>query len=73
MSGGQDEASDDIESSGGKLPVGLREIDMTEAWQGDPVFRTPSACRDARNTWRVFHRDIPGRIIAEFYGNNAIW
>lgn len=40
-------------------------------WQGDPVFRAPTACRDARNTWRVFHRDIPGRIIAEFYGDNA--
>ena len=31
MSGGQDEASEKIDSSGGKLPIGLREIEMTEA------------------------------------------
>lgn len=30
MSGGQDDAAGQIESSGGKLPVGLREIEMTK-------------------------------------------
>lgn len=40
-------------------------------WTGDPVYKTPSRCNDDRNTWRVFHRDIPGRIIAEFYGDKA--
>ena len=40
-------------------------------WRGDPIYRVPSACRDERNTYRVFHRDIEGRVIAEFYGDNA--
>ena len=40
-------------------------------WSGDPAYKTPSACNDEQNTWRVFHRDIPGRIIAEFYGDKA--
>jgi len=42
-----------------------------ETWAGDPIYRIPSACRDDRNTWRVFHRDIEGRIVAEFVGPNA--
>ena len=53
-------------------PPPPKPLKTVRQWQGDPVFDTPSACRDARNTWRVFHRDIPGRIIAEFYGNNAM-
>lgn len=44
---------------------------MSSEWRGDPIFLTPSACRDKRNTWRIFHRDKPGRIVAEFYGDNA--
>ncbi len=44
---------------------------MPDQWRGAPVFRSWSACHDDRNTYRVFHRDIPGRIIAEFYGDNA--
>ena len=48
-------------------PPPPKPLKTVRLWQGDPVFDTPSACRDARNTWRVFHRDIPGRIIAEFY------
>lgn len=40
-------------------------------WRGDPVYKHPSACRDERNTYRIFHRDIEGRVIAEFYGDNA--
>ena len=40
-------------------------------WPGDPAWKRPSACNDERNTWRVFHRDIPGRIIAEFFGDRA--
>ena len=43
---------------------------LTE-WPGDPAWKRPSACNDEQNTWRVFHRDIPGRIIAEFYGEKA--
>jgi hypothetical protein len=51
----------------------LRKLAETEkiAWEGDPVYRIPSACRDERNTWRVFHRDIEGRVVAEFVGPNA--
>jgi hypothetical protein len=44
---------------------------LKDEWRGDPVYCTPSACFDLRNTYRVFHRDKPGRIIAEFYGDNA--
>ena len=40
-------------------------------WPGDPVFAIPSRVGDNQNTWRIFHRDKPGRIIAEFYGDNA--
>jgi hypothetical protein len=40
-------------------------------WPGDPVFAIPSRVNDPRNTWRIFHRDKPGRIIAEFHGDNA--
>jgi hypothetical protein len=40
-------------------------------WPGDPAYKTPSACNDERNTYRVFHRDQPGRVIAEFYGEKA--
>lgn len=40
-------------------------------WKGDPVYMTPSRVHDDRNTYRIFHRDIPGRIIAEFYGETA--
>ena len=44
---------------------------MVDQWAGDPVFWKPVYCNDELNTWRVFHRDKPGRIIAEFYGDNA--
>lgn len=44
---------------------------IVDQWAGDPVFWRPSSCHDERNTYRVFHRDKPGRIIAEFYGDNA--
>jgi hypothetical protein len=37
-------------------------------WEGDPVFAIPSR---VGNTWRIFHRDKPGRIIAEFHGPQA--
>lgn len=40
-------------------------------WRGEPVYFVPSHCNDDRNTWRVFHRDIPGRVVAEFYGDAA--
>ena len=42
---------------------------MIEQWHGDPVFWTPSRC--SGGAYRIFHRDRPGRIIAEFYGDNA--
>ena len=49
-----------------------KEIQLTRpSWPGDPAWKTPSACNDERNTYRVFHRDEPGRIIAEFYGVKA--
>ena len=40
-------------------------------WKGDPIYRIPTARRDARNTWQVWHRDIEGRVVAEFVGPNA--
>ena len=40
-------------------------------WEGDPIYMTPSRCNDDNNTYRIFHRDKPGRIVAEFYGENA--
>jgi hypothetical protein len=40
-------------------------------WPGDPVYAIQSRLGDRRNTWRIFHRDKPGWIIAEFYGANA--
>jgi hypothetical protein len=49
------------------LPDFFRQL----AWSGDPVYRVPSACRDDRNTWRVWHRDVEGRVVAEFVGPNA--
>ena len=48
-----------------------QEAAKQSAWSGDPVYRIPSACRDARNTWRVWHRDVEGRVVAEFVGPNA--
>ena len=48
-----------------------QEAARQSAWKGDPVYRVPSACRDDRNTCRVFHRDIEGRVVAEFFGPNA--
>jgi len=54
------------------VPSGnIRTAQTVPAWSGDPAHKTPSSCNDERNTWRVFHRDIPGRIIAEFYGEKA--
>lgn len=38
-----------------------------ELWEGDPVFWTPSHM-DTERTSRVFHRDRPGWLVAEFYG-----
>ena len=38
-------------------------------WPGPPAFRNPVPC--GNDTWRVFHRDIPGKKIAEFCGENA--
>lgn len=38
-------------------------------WTGDPLYRVPSRCDDQK--WRVFHRDIEGRAVAEFFGPNA--
>jgi hypothetical protein len=54
-----------------ELAIKQAEIDRLLEWPGDPAYKTPSACNDDRNTWRVFHRDIPGRIIAEFCGDKA--
>jgi hypothetical protein len=46
------------------LPDFFRQL----VWTGDPVYRIPSACRDS---CKVFHRDIEGRVVAEFVGPNA--
>lgn len=56
-----------------RVPSGNIETPAQTAstWPGDPAYKTPSACHDEDNTWRVFHRDISGRIIAEFYGDKA--
>ena len=51
----------------GEGAVGLNAND----WRGDPIYRVPSACHDERNTYRVFHRDLEGRCVAEFYGDRA--
>lgn len=40
-----------------------------DLWRGDPIFRRPSRCND--DSYRVFHRDFPGRVVAHFYGDNA--
>ena len=45
--------------------------DTVKLWRGDPIYWRASYCNDERNTYRVFHRDKPGRIVAEFYGDNA--
>lgn len=38
-------------------------------WIGDPVYRQPVRCGDG--SYSVFHRDIQGKIVAKFFGNNA--
>jgi hypothetical protein len=40
-------------------------------WVGEPIYKVPSACGDQRNTYRVFHRDIEGRIVAVFFGSKS--
>jgi hypothetical protein len=44
---------------------------IIDHWVGDPVFWSPSRVNDDRNTYRIFHRDRPGKVIAEFYGDNS--
>ena len=51
----------DVDASGSATCSPLR-------WVGDPVYRVPSACK---NSYRVFHRDIEGKIVAEFFGPNS--
>jgi len=36
------------------------------SWTGTPVFYHASRCND--DSGRVFHRDIPGEIVAVFHG-----
>ena len=48
-----------------------KRFERIAPWLGDPIYSTPTACGDDRNTWRVWHRDIPGRAVAEFFGPNA--
>ena len=40
-------------------------------WNGDPVYMTPSRVNNSWNSYRIHHRDDPGRIIAEFHGPRA--
>jgi hypothetical protein len=72
-----EEAGETIKSLTSMLIAARTERDQLKAaakqsaWKGDPVYRVPSARHDDRNTCRVFHRDIEGRVVAEFFGPNA--
>lgn len=49
-----------------------KNIQLTRpVWPGDPILKTPTPLNDLCNTYRVWHRDEPGRVVAEFYGTKA--
>ena len=53
------------------LPDFFKQPLIAGDWPGDPVLKTPTPLNDLANTYRVWHRNEPGRVVAEFYGPNA--
>ena len=60
--------NDDMRSAANLLEM---QFCNPSEWRGDPVFWKFARCNDVYNTYRIFHRDKPGVVIAEFYGDNA--
>ena len=63
-----------VQCDDGVANMALREIaerlEELSRWSGEPIYKEPSPYRKG-NSHRVFHRDIPGRLVAEFYGDNS--
>lgn len=51
------------------LPEFFRQPLTGCKWPGDLAYKNPVPC--GNDTWRVFHGEVPGKKIAEFYGDKA--
>ena len=58
--------NDDMRSAADLLEMQFCKL---SEWRGDPVYRQPVRCVDG--SYKVFHRDIQGHVVAKFFGYHA--